>query len=110
MQLPDVEADPWSRVQTVHGFAADELISVLQKSIRRGLVENAALTAYELFASGPDFEDQVWRRLEIISVEDVGLGRVDAPILIHALEDLRRRSTRESADRLIYLLHAVRVL
>lgn len=110
MTVPNIEADPWSRVKTVHGFAADELISVLQKSIRRGLVENAALTAYELFASGPEFEDQVWRRLEIISVEDVGLGRVDAPVLIHTLEDLRRRSMRESADRFIYLVHAVRVL
>ncbi len=110
MTVPNMDEDPWSRRQTVHGFAADELYSVLQKSIRRGWVENAAVTAYELFASGADFEDQVWRRLEIISVEDVGFGRVEAPLLIRALDDLRQRAARESPDRLIYLVHAVRLL
>jgi replication-associated recombination protein RarA len=102
--------DPWAGVQTVNGFAADELISTLQKSIRRGLVENAALVAYEMFASGPDFEDQVWRRLQIISVEDVGLGRIEAPAVIRALDDFRRGAARDSPDRLIFLIHAVRML
>ncbi len=97
-------------MQTVHGLAADELISALQKSIRRGLVENAILVAYEMFASGPEFEDQVWRRLEIISVEDVGLGRADAPVIVRTLEEFRRAAPRESPDRLIYLVHAVRLL
>jgi replication-associated recombination protein RarA len=110
VELPNVDEDPWGGVQTVHGFAADELISALQKSIRRGLVENAVLVAYELFASGAEFEDQVWRRLEIISVEDVGLGRAEAPVIVRALEELRRGATRESPDRLIYLVHAVRLL
>lgn len=110
MMLPKVQDDPWARVQTVHGFAADELVSTLQKSIRRGLVENAVLVAYEMFASGPEFEDHVWRRLEIISVEDVGLGRADAPVIVRALEELRRAAPRESPDRLIYLVHAVRLL
>src|SRR3954451_6300350 len=110
MKEPDVQADPWGAVQTKHGFAADELISALQKSIRRGLVENAVLVAYELFASGPEFEDHVWRRLEIISVEDVGLGRPDAPVIVRTLEEFRRAAARESPDRLIYLVHAVRLL
>jgi replication-associated recombination protein RarA len=110
VKLPDMSQDPWAGVQTVNGFAADELISTLQKSIRRGLAENAALAAYELFASGPEFEDQVWRRLQIISVEDVGFGRFDAPILIGTLDGFRTNAARESPDRLIYLIHAVRAL
>ena len=110
MSVPNLHDDPWTRLRTVHGFAADELFSTLQKSIRRGLAENAVLVAYEMFVSGPEFEDQVWRRLEIISVEDVGFGRLDAPLLIHALDDFRRRAARESPDRLIYLVHAVRLL
>ena len=110
MNLPNLQEDPWAGVQTVHGFAADELVSALQKSIRRGLVENAVLVAYEMFASGPDFEDHVWRRLQIISVEDVGLGRADAPLIVRALEEFRRAAPRESPDRLIYLVHAVRLL
>jgi len=102
--------DPWAGVQTAHGFAADELVSALQKSIRRGMVENAALVAYEMFASGPDFEDQVWRRLQIISVEDVGFGRVESPLVIRALDEFRHGAERDSPDRLIYLIHAVRLL
>jgi replication-associated recombination protein RarA len=110
MNEPNVAADPWTRVTTAHGFAADELISALQKSIRRGMVENAALVAYELFASGPALEEQLWRRLEIISVEDVGFGRPDAPLLVQALDGFRQRAERTSPDRLIYLIHAVRLL
>ena len=102
--------DPWAGVQTVNEFAADELVSTLQKSIRRGMIENAALVAYEMFASGPEFEDQVWRRLQIISVEDVGFGCVEAPAVIRALDDFRSSSERASPDRLIYLIHAVRLL
>jgi hypothetical protein len=63
-----------------------------------------------MYASGPDFEDEVWRRLQIISVEDVGFGRLDAPVLIRTLDEFRRAADRTSADRLIYLVHAVRVL
>src|SRR5262245_66049168 len=110
MKAPNVQDDPWGQVQTSHGFTADELFSALQKSIRRGLVENAVLVAYELFAAGPEFEEQVWRRLQIISVEDIGLGRPDAPAIVRALDEFRHGATRESPDRLIYLVHAVRLL
>jgi replication-associated recombination protein RarA len=110
MVLPNLQEDPWTRVQTVHGFAADELVSVLQKSIRRGMIENAIIVAYEMFASGPEFEDQVWRRLQIISVEDVGFGGLDTPVLIRTLDEFRRLADRSSPDRLIYLVHATRVL
>src|SRR5215211_5978729 len=106
MVLPNIQEDPWTREQTVHGFAADELFSVLQKSIRRGMVENAVVVAYEIYASGPEFEDQVWRRLQIISVEDVGFGKLDAPVLIRTLDDFRKAADRTSPDRLIYLVHA----
>jgi replication-associated recombination protein RarA len=110
MGLPDLQKDPWTRRRTVNGYAADELFSVLQKSIRRGMVENAGIVAYEMFASGADFEEQTWRRLEIISVEDVGFGCLEAPIIIHMLNDFRMRAAEGSPDRLIYLIHAVRLL
>jgi replication-associated recombination protein RarA len=110
LKTPDQSANPWTKVQTVHGFSADELISTLQKSIRRGLVENAALVAYEMFASGPEFEDVVWRRLQIISVEDVGFGCIEAPAVVRALDGFRQGADRDSPDRLIFLIHAVRLL
>jgi replication-associated recombination protein RarA len=110
LKAPDKTQDPWYGRRTLHGFTADELISVLQKSIRRGMAENAALVAYEMFATGEEFEDVVWRRLEIISVEDVGFGRIEAPLIVKALEEFRRSRTRDNPDRLIFLIHTVRLL
>ena len=101
--------DIWSRATTVNGFAVDELRSVLQKSIRRGLVEEAALAAYELFANGIETEELLWRRLEIIATEDVGFGLVNAPAVIEALYAQATRML-DRGDRWIYCAHAVRLL
>ena len=101
--------DVWSRTTTVNGFAVDELRSVLQKSIRRGLVEEAALAAYELFVNGPETEEVLWRRLEMIATEDVGLGLVAAPAIIESLYAQASRMT-DRGDRWIYCAHAVRLL
>jgi replication-associated recombination protein RarA len=101
--------DVWSRAVTANGFAVDELRSVLQKSIRRGLVEEAALAAYELFANGAETEEVLWRRLEIIATEDVGLGLPSAPAIIDALYAQATRML-DRGDRWIYCAHAVRLL
>jgi hypothetical protein len=39
--------DPWVDVRTRHDFPADEVISALQKEMRRGNAENGVLLAYE---------------------------------------------------------------
>lgn len=101
--------DIWSRTTSANGYGVDELRSVLQKSIRRGWVEDAALAAYELFSSGPETEEILWRRLEIIATEDVGLGLVTAPAIIEALNQQRQRMP-DRGDRWIYCAHAVRLL
>jgi replication-associated recombination protein RarA len=101
--------DVWSRTTSVHGYPIDELRSVLQKSIRRGRVEEAAIAAYEFFASGPECEEVLWRRLEIIATEDVGLGMPTAPSIINALYQQAGRMV-DGGDRWIYCAHAVRVL
>jgi replication-associated recombination protein RarA len=102
--------DPWTKVTTVGGLAADEVISCLQKSIRRSLVDNAALCAYELYATSAELEEVLWDRLTVISVEDVGLGRPDAVVIVGALERGRRRFARPAHDRFLFAAHAVRVL
>ena len=101
--------DIWSRTTSVNGYGIDELRSVLQKSIRRGWVEEAALAAYELFCSGAETEELLWRRLEIIATEDVGLGLPVAPAIIEALNQQRQRMP-DRGDRWIYCAHAVRLL
>jgi replication-associated recombination protein RarA len=101
--------DVWSRAVSVNGYAFDELRSVLQKSIRRGLLEEAVLAAYEFFASGSEAEEVLWRRLEIIATEDVGFGLIDAPAILHALNEQRLRMV-DRGDRWMYSVHAVRLL
>jgi len=101
--------DVWSRTTTVNGYPVDEVRSVLQKSIRRGKLEEATLAAYELFASGPESEEVLWRRLEIIATEDVGMGLVEAPMLLEALNQQRLRMP-EDGERWMYSAHAVRIL
>ena len=82
---------------------------MLQRSIRRGWVEEAALAAYELFSFSPETEEVLWRRLEIIATEDVGLGLVTAPAIVEALNQQRLRMD-DRGDRWIYCAHAVRSL
>ncbi len=109
MSVPHHSADPWTRVRTVNGFAADEVRSMLQKSIRRRWLEEAVLAAYELYATGPEAEDLLWLRLDIIAAEDIGFGLLEAPAIIEALDTQRRRFPR-GGERWLFAAHAVRVL
>jgi len=101
--------DVWSRATSVNGYPFDELRSVLQKSIRRGLLEDAVLAAYEFFLSGPEAEEVLWRRLEIIATEDVGFGLIEAPAVLESLNAQRLRMA-DRGDRWMYSVHAVRLL
>ncbi len=102
--------DPWARTTTENGFAADEVISALQKSIRRGLMENAILLAWEMFLTSPEMEEKLWSRLTVIAVEDIGLGDPQAPILIETLYQQHTRYPRPLGDRFLFAAHAIRVL
>jgi replication-associated recombination protein RarA len=102
--------DPWTLEKTAHGLPADEVISALQKEIRRGNVENAALLAYEMAVTSEDLERKLWDRLCVISVEDIGFGETGAPALIEALERMTHRYNDGEGDRLLFAIHAVRYL
>lgn len=103
-------ADPWARTTTEHGFAADEVISALQKSLRRGLLDNALLLAWEMFLTSPEMEEKLWSRLCVIAVEDIGMGNPQAPILIETLYQQHQRYDRPTGDRFLFAAHAIRVL
>ena len=45
--------DPWSKIVTKKCYAGDEVISALQKSIRRAKEEDACMFAYEMYISSP---------------------------------------------------------
>ena len=108
--MPNLPPDPWQNVTTANGFPADHVISALQKEIRRGNTENAALLAYEMVLTSPALEDYLWQRLMIISVEDIGFGNPQAPILMNALVQMLARFDRSVAERKLFAVHAVRYL
>jgi replication-associated recombination protein RarA len=86
------------------------VISALQKEIRRGHTENAALLAYEMLSTSAALEDYLWYRLMVISVEDVGFGELQAPILINALNQMLQSFDRHAGERKLFAIHAVRYL
>jgi replication-associated recombination protein RarA len=90
-----------------HGIPVDDLVSVLQKEIRRGHVDNAVLAAYEMFSTSSDVAEHLWRRLRLIVVEDVGMGLPLAPVLIDVLH--RNFDATPGGDWMM-ACHAVRLL
>jgi replication-associated recombination protein RarA len=102
--------DPWQRTTTEHGLAADEVISALQKSIRRGLVDNALLLGWEMYVTSPEMEEMLWSRLCVISVEDIGFGNQQAPMLVETLFQMHKRYPRPEHDRFMFAAHAIRVM
>ena len=108
--MSQVSQDPWVRVRTWHDFPADEVISALQKEIRRGRSENATLLAYEMYITSAELEKYLWKRLLVISVEDIGFGNPQAPVLVNNLYQMRGVFDRSENDRLLFAIHAVRVL
>ena len=102
--------DPWSKITTRNGYAGDEVISALQKSIRRGLEEQACMFAYELYVSSPQLEEKLWRRLLTISVEDIGMGNPMAAVVVNNLYRMSREFDYADGDRPIYFIHAIRYM
>lgn len=100
----------WEETKTRNGFAADELISCLQKSIRRSMTEEACQCAYELYISGEEFLEKLWSRLQTISVEDVGFGNLDAAVQINALNQMRKNYGYRDMDQAMFFIHGIRIL
>ena len=100
--------DPWGNVTTRNGIQGDLVISALQKSIRRGLEEEAVTFAYEMYITSEQFEEKLWRRLLAISVEDVGFGDSNAPVVINAINQIRKNFPYADGDRPLFFVHAIR--
>ncbi len=73
---------PWNTT-TLHGYRLDEAASALQKAIRRSQVEGACFWAFEMTISG--YGGYCWRRLIVISSEDVGMADPQVAVLVNAL-------------------------
>ncbi|MBT9382419.1 AAA family ATPase [Pseudooceanicola sp. CBS1P-1] len=102
--------DPWQKVRTYHDIPADEVISGLQKSLRRGAAETALLLGYEMFLTSEALEQKLWARLQVIPVEDVGLGEPMLPVLIETLFQQHLRVAWPSPERFLFAAHAIRLI
>jgi replication-associated recombination protein RarA len=108
MGPPPHEEDPWTKLTSPRGIPVDQLVSVLQKEIRRGNVDNAVLAAYEMLSTSEEVAEHLWVRLKIIAVEDIGMGEPLAPLLINCLHDNFHVTT--GGERTMMAVHAVRLL
>lgn len=85
---------------TKNGYTLMEVVSAIQKEIRRGNEENAMYWALEFM---PKFERYLWRRLMVIVNEDIGLASPQTIILLRALKEtfFEMRETGDGAARLV---------
>ncbi|MEH3075671.1 MAG: hypothetical protein PGN11_03190 [Quadrisphaera sp.] len=104
---PPFTEDPYTRMLSPRGIPVDQLVSVLQKAIRRSQVNDAVLAAYEMHSTSPEVAAHLWRRLRLIAVEDVGMGAPLAPVLLRELQN-----DYEASDGTDWMqvTHAVRYL
>ena len=96
--------------QTKHGYPCDIVISALQKYIRLGETEKAVHCAYELYLTDGELTEYVWRRILVISVEDICLGEPYAPILMESLYRIAHQFRYDDVDYSMFFVHAIRYL
>lgn len=86
------------------GYKFFDLLSALQKDIRRGNAKEAVYWATELEAMGGNALTALWNRLKVISSEDIGLANQIAPAMIQVLEtqyyDLKKAANKNKPERL----------
>ena len=67
------------QITTQNGYKLGEVISALQKDIRRGNEYNAMYWCLELI---PKFENYLWKRLTVIVNEDIGIAAPELLTLV----------------------------
>jgi hypothetical protein len=80
-------------------LSPDLVKALLQKSLRRGRADLGLAAANTLLRAAPD---RLWRRLAVVSIEDIGLGDLDAVYTtIVASASWRRLARRFGDQRLV---------
>jgi replication-associated recombination protein RarA len=99
-------------ISTKNGYDFFECSSAMQKSIRRGLEDDSLFWAVELFES--NFVEYVWKRLRIISSEDVGVCNKEISGQVHSLYEMHKDLCKKKDDKnrpwRLFLVHAVILL
>lgn len=91
--------------QTPRGYDLHELLSALQKDIRRGNEYEAVFWAAELESFNPT---ALWNRLRVITSEDIGIANPLAPLIIDVLEKEYNDAKRRDNDSYrLFIVNAV---
>ena len=103
-------ANPWYDEPTPRGYSKPECASALQKAIRRGDEEVALFFASELDIAGHG--KYVWKRLLVITSEDVGIAEPNLPATMRALYEnwQELRTGKGAPSHRLVLIHAVLLL
>ena len=87
--------------RTQKGYDMFEVLSALQKEIRRGNEYEAVYWAAELESFNPE---ALWNRLRVIASEDIGLADPYASLIVDVLE---KQYTADKKNSRLFLVHAV---
>ena len=102
----------FSELVSPGGYKMGEVASALQKSIRRGLEEDALFWASELDIAG--YGNYAWKRLRKIASEDIGVAErgvaADVRALYENWQDERKADKRNPNPGRLFLMHAVILL
>jgi replication-associated recombination protein RarA len=91
---------------TKHGYDHYELLSALQKCIRRGMEYEALHFAIELEEFNPTM---LWNRLKVIASEDIGPANPIMPVLVEVMQKnyFSEKSKLAEGNQSLYLGNAV---
>ena len=99
-------------VTTRNGHPLAEVASAFQKAVRRGLEDEALHWGVELDTS--NYGEYAWKRMRIITSEDVGLAKPYLAATIYALYqnwlDLRKKRDLKHGPERLFLVHAILLL
>ena len=97
---------------TQHGHPLGEVASAFQKAIRRGLEDEALHWGVELDIS--NYGEYAWKRMRIITSEDIGLAELHLPAQIRALYDnwvdQRKKKDDKHGPERLFLIHGILLL
>lgn len=100
-----------TEIKTENGYDFFEASSAFQKCIRRGMEDDALFWAVELSLKNPEY---AWKRLKVISSEDVGFATPGISTEINSLyqmwKDMAKKKDDKHFPERLFLVHAVIML
>lgn len=102
----------YRELKTEKGHQFFEVSSAFQKAIRRGLEDEAMYWAVEL--SNSNYEEYLWKRMKIITCEDIGLAAPHLPAQINGLyewwKEQKKKTKQSQPSERLFITQAVIML